>query len=164
MKAWLESLAARERVMVIVGAIALLLLLFYSLLWSPLRSGYLALQEGVGGQRETAVWMEQSAQTLAQLKRSRGPAASGLGGQSLLALADRTARSDKLGNALKKVEPEGRDSVKVWLEGASFDVLVGWLGTLNEKYGINVDSVTLERVSETAGRVNARITLQAPEL
>jgi general secretion pathway protein M len=164
MKAWLDSLSARERIMVIVGAIVLVLLLLYALVWSPVRSGYLELQEDVIGQRETAVWMQESAQRLAQLKSSRGSVASGLGGQSLLALADRTARTDGLGDALKRVEPEGSNSVKVWLEGASFDVVIGWLGSLSDKYGVNVDTVTLERVSGMAGRVNARLTLQAPEL
>ena len=163
MKAWLESLAARERIMVIVGATALVLFLLYALIWSPVRSGYLDLQESVAVKRDTAVWMQESAQRLAQLKRSRGPVARGLGGQSLLALADKTARSDGLADALKRVEPEGSNNVKVWLEGASFDVVISWLGSLSNKYGINVDTVTLERVSEMAGRVNARLTLQAPE-
>jgi general secretion pathway protein M len=163
MKAWLDSLAARERVMVMAGAVVLALFLLYALIWSPVRSGYLELQESVVGQRDTLVWMQQSAQQLAQLKRSRGAVASGLGGQSLLALADRTARADGLGDALKRVEPEGSSNVKVWLEGASFDVTVGWLASLSKKYGVNIDTVTLERVSETAGRVNARLTLQAPE-
>jgi general secretion pathway protein M len=163
MKAWLDSLAARERVMVIAGAAALVLFLIYALIWSPLRSGYLEMQETVVEQRDTAVWMEQSAQRLAQLKRSRGSAASGLRGQSLLAVADRTARSGGLADALKRVEPEGRDNVKVWLEGASFDVLVGWLAALGKQHGVSVNTATLERVSETTGRVNARLTLQAPE-
>ncbi len=164
MRAWLDSLAARERVMVVAGAIALVLFLLNALIWSPVRSGYLDLQESVAIKRDTAVWMQESAQRLMQLKRSRGPVASGLGGESLLALADRTARSDGLGDALKRVEPEGSNNVKVWLEGASFDVLVGGLGSLGNKYGINVDTVTLERVSEAAGRVDARLTLRAPEL
>lgn len=163
MKAWLDSLAPRERLMVIVAAIVLLLFLLYALIWSSIRSGYLELQETVAAQRDTAVWMQDSAQRLAQLKRSRGPATAGLGGQSLLALADGTARSSGLGDALKRVEPEGRNSVKVWLDNASFDVLIGWLVSLTNKYAISVDTITLERVSDSAGRVNARLTLQAPE-
>ncbi len=163
MKAWLASLAPRERVMVITGAVVLVLFLVYALAWSPLRSGYLELQNNVEVQRETALWMQENAQRLAQLKRTRGAAPSGLGGQSLLALADRTARSGGLGDALKRVEPEGSNNVKVWLEGASFDVLIGWLGSLGNKYGISADTVTMERVSDKSGRVNARLTLQAPE-
>lgn len=163
MKAWLESLAPRERVMVIAGAIVLVLFLLYALIWSPVRSGYHTIREDVAAQRETSIWMQESAQRLAQLKRTRGNTARGLGGQSLLALTDRTARSDGLGDALKRVEPEGSNNVKVWLEGASFDVLVRWLGSLSTNYGINADTVTMERVSDAAGRVNARLTLQAPE-
>jgi type II secretory pathway component PulM len=48
----------------------------------------------------------------------------------------------------------------VWLEGAPFDVLIKWLGTLSIQHGVDADTVTLER-SEAAGRVNARLTLEA---
>ena len=163
MKAWLESLGRRERLMVFAGAAAVLLLLVYSLLWSPLHEAYSRMQEDVLAQRETAQWMEQSAQRLQQLKQSRGPASGGLGGQSMLALADSSARAQGLAAALKRVEPESGGNVKVWLENAAFDTVVQWLGSLHAKYGIRADAVTMEQVSGMAGRVNARMTLQAPE-
>jgi len=164
MKAWLESLAPRERMMVIAAAALVALLLIYALIWSPIRSGYLDLQDSVAGQRDTAVWMQESAQLLAQLKGSGTGAARGLGGQSLLSLADSTARAGGLASALKRVEPEGGNSVRVWLDNAPFDKVVEWLGSLAERYGINADTVSMERVTDAAGRVNARLTLQAPEL
>jgi general secretion pathway protein M len=104
--------------------------------------------------------MQESAQTLTQLKRSSNNAAQGLGGRSLLSVADSTARAGGLGPALKRVEPEGSDSVRVWLEGAPFDVLVKWLGTLSTIHGVNAETVTMER-SDATGRVSARLTLQA---
>lgn len=162
MRAWLESLAPRERLMVIAAAAAVLLLLVYSLVWSPLRGGYLELRDSVAGQRDTAVWMQESAQTLARLRQS-GAGSKGLGGQSLLALADSTARAGGLASALKRVEPEGAASVRVWLDGASFDQVIQWLNGLADRYGVNADTVSLERVADAAGRVNARLTLQAPE-
>jgi general secretion pathway protein M len=163
MKAWFEGLAPRERLLVLAGSAALLLLLIYVLAWLPLRSAYHAMQEKVADQRETAVWMQESAQQLARLKGVRGPATQGLGGQSLLALADSSARADGLGDVLKRVEPDGSNSVKVWMDGASFDVLLRWLGNLNTRYGINIDTVTMESGANAAGRVNVRLTLQAPE-
>jgi len=164
MKAWLENLAPRERLMVMAAASLVGLLLAYALVWSPLRSGYLEMQDTVDGQRDTAAWMQDSARLLAQLKRNGVGAAQGLGGQSLLSLADSTARSGGLAGALKRVEPDGSDSVKVWLEGAPFDQLIQWLGSLAERYGVSVDTVSMERVADVAGRVNARLTLQAPGL
>ena len=160
MKAWLDNLDPRERMMAAVGAILLVLFLLYILVWSPLHSGYDSLRNTVDAQRTTAQWMQESAQTLKSLKRSSGRAAQGLGGRSLLSVADSTARAGGLGPALKRVEPEGSDSVRVWLDGASFDVLVKWLGTLSTIHGVNAETVTMER-SGTAGRVNARLTLQA---
>ena len=160
MKAWLDSLDARERMMLAAGVGLLVLFLFYILVWSPFHSGYDSLRNTVDEQRTTALWMQESAQTLTRLKRGSGRASQGLGGRSLLSVADSTARAGGLGPALKRVEPEGRDSVRVWLDGASFDVLVKWLGTLSTNFGINAETVTLER-SGTAGRVNARLTLQA---
>jgi general secretion pathway protein M len=163
MKAWLEGLAPRERLMVMAAAAVVVLLLLYSLVWSPLRGGYLELRDTVAMQRDTAIWMQESAQRLAQLKRS-GVRSQGLGGQSLLSLTDSTARAGGLASALKRVEPEGANSVRVWLEGASFDQLIQWLGSLAERYGVSADTVSLERVADALGRVNARLTLQAPEL
>jgi general secretion pathway protein M len=159
MRAWFDSLEARERMMVAAGSALLVLFLLYVLVWSPIHSGYDALRNNVEEQRATAVWMQESAQALASLKRNSGKAAQGLGGKSLLSVADSTARAGGLGPALKRVEPEGSDSVRVWLDGAPFDVLVKWLGTLST-LGVSTESATLER-GEATGRVNARLTLQA---
>lgn len=158
MRAWFDSLETRERMMVMAGSALLVLFLLYALVWLPVHSGYDALRNTVEEQRKTAVWMQESAQTLATLKRSSG--GPGLGGKSLLSVADSTARAHGLGPALKRVEPEGSDSVRVWLDGASFDVLVKWLGALSTLHGVGAESATVERSAAT-GRVNARLTLQA---
>jgi general secretion pathway protein M len=163
MRTWLEGLEPRERVMVMAGTAVLVVFLVFVLVWLPVRAGYNNLKASVAGQRDTAAWMQRSAQQLARLKRSGGTAPAGLGGRSLLAVTDSTARAGGLGAELKRVEPEGRDSVRVWLDGASFDVLVNWLVTLSSTHGIQVDNATLER-GEAAGRVNARLTLQATAL
>lgn len=163
MKDWFNGLDSREQLMVGVAAVVVVLFLLYLLVWAPLDNGHETLKTKVAAQRETVVWMEQSAQTLQQLKRTRGPGARGLGGKSLLAMADSTARSNGLGPALRRVEPEGSRNVRVWLENAPFDQVVKWLGTLHTTYGISTDSASLERVAETAGRVNARLSLQAPD-
>lgn len=160
MRAWFDRLDLRERMMLAAGGVLLVLFLLYIMVWSPLHSGYDTLKNSVEDQRATAVWMQESTQTLARLNRSSGRATRGLGGRSLLSVTDSTARAGGLGPALKRVEPEGSDSVRVWLDGASFDVMVKWLGTLSTVHGVDAVTVTLER-SGTAGRVNARLTLQA---
>ena len=86
--------------------------------------------------------------------------ASGLAGRSLLAVVDQSARSGGLGNAIKRIEPDGSKGVKVWLEGAPFDPMILWLGKLAKSFRIEPSMITLEPIGD--GRVNARLTLLEP--
>lgn len=160
MKDWLAGLEPRERVLVYAAAAVIGVLLVYSLFIQPLYSKYDKLVDSVDQQRETVQWMQQNAVTIRQLKGAGPAAGQGLAGRSLLSVADSEARSARLGPALKRVEPEGSDAVRVWLDGASFDELVGWLEVMSSRYGADVDTITLER-AEAAGLVNARLTLRA---
>ena len=159
MKNWLAGLEPRERALVYAVTVFVGLFLLYAIFIKPLYSKYDKLVDSVDQQRETVQWMQQSVATIRQLKGS-GPAAEGLAGRSLLSVTDTAARAARLGPALKRVEPEGSDAVRVWLDAASFDALVGWLEVMSSRYGANVDTITLER-AEAAGLVNARLTLRA---
>jgi len=160
MKEWLAGLEPRERMLVYAAAVVVGVILVYAIFIQPLYSKYDKLVDSVDQQRETVQWMQQNAVTIRQLKGAGPAAGQGLAGRSLLSVADSEARSARLGPALKRVEPEGSDAVRVWLDGASFDELVGWLDVMSSRYGADVDTITLER-AEAAGLVNARLTLRA---
>lgn len=160
MKEWLAGLEPRERMLVYAAAAVVGVILVYAIFIQPLYSKYDQLVDSVDQQRETVQWMQQNAVTIRQLKGAGPAAGQGLAGRSLLSVADSEARSARLGPALKRVEPEGSDAVRVWLDGASFDELVGWLDVMSSRYGADVDTITLER-AEAAGLVNARLTLRA---
>lgn len=160
MKEWLAGLEPRERMLVYAAAAVVGVILVYAIFIAPLYSKYDKLVDSVDQQRETVQWMQQNAVTIRQLKGAGPAAGQGLAGRSLLSVADSEARSARLGPALKRVEPEGSDAVRVWLDGASFDELVGWLEVMSSRYGADVDTITLER-AEAAGLVNARLTLRA---
>ena len=159
MKDWLAGLAPRERIIVYAAAALLAVILVYAILVQPLYSKYDKRVSSVAQQRDTVQWMQQNAVTVSKLKGAN-PAAEGLAGRSLLSVTDAAARAAKLGPALKRVEPEGSDAVRVWLDAAAFDVVVGWLEVMSSRYGADVDTITLER-AEAAGRVNVRLTLRA---
>jgi general secretion pathway protein M len=162
MKAWLAGLEPRERLMVYVAAGLLALMLAYLLLLRPFHTGFDRLKSGVEEQRETLQWMQQSAARVKQLQLAGATAGDGLGGRSLLSATDAAARAAGLGPSLKKVEPDGSHGVRVWLDGAKFDDIVGWLDIMDSRYGADVDTITLER-GASPGLVNARLNLQIPK-
>ena len=61
MKEWFAGLEARERIMLLSGAVVLAMFLVYLLVWHPVHSGYERLKSSIAEQRTTAVWMQESA-------------------------------------------------------------------------------------------------------
>ena len=111
-------------------------------------------------QQSLKLWMQQAAAEAKQLRG--GASASGGGGdehRSLLALVDQTAKQSQLAQAVKRIQPDGQDVVRVNLEQASFDDVVKWLGNLQRVYGVSVVDAAIDRQTD-AGRINARLTLK----
>ena len=162
MKAWQqvneywEGLQPRERLALAVGAVALLAALIYFSLWQPLMSAREEMRQEVTQQRALLRWMSGTASEAQQLRGS-GAGSAALGGQSLLSLVDQSARKAGMGGVVKRVEPDGKQ-VRIWLDGASFDKLVGWLEKLERDNGVHVVNATIERTG-SSGVVNARLRL-----
>ncbi len=161
MKVWFMNLEARERMFLVTGAVALLAFLLYLGMWRPLATSVVELKTSVGVQRATVQWMLRSAGEVRARQAGGNSTRPGLAGRSLLAVVDQSARGVGLGSVLKRVEPEGSDAVRVWLEKAPFDKLITWIAGLSEKRGVAVRAITVERQNEN-GWVNSRVTLIEP--
>lgn len=162
MKEWFYGLQERERLLVGGGAVVLLMLILYLFIWEPVASKYTDLRDSVEVQKETLTWMQQASAQIRVLQRASGGGPRGLGGRSLLAVVDQSARSGGLAAAIKRIEPDGSKGVKVWFEGAAFDPMIIWLGDLTRRYSIEASLITLEPIGN--GRVNARLTLLEPAI
>jgi general secretion pathway protein M len=73
-------------------------------------------------------------------------------------LVDRVGHESGLGDALRGTQPSGVTGVRVQLEAAPFDTLMQWLATLEQRYGLAIESITIDRTAQ-AGVVNASVTL-----
>lgn len=159
MKDWWDGLGTRERLILAAGALIVVPLLLWALLWRPLVGGVERLERDVEAQREQLRWMQNAAAEINQLRGS-GAQAAGLGGRSLLAVVDQSARGAGLGSGLKRIEPESADAVRVRLEGVSFDAVVTWLDELSRQFGVYASLVSIERET-TPGQISVRLTLHA---
>ncbi len=162
MKAWFASLDPRERNALIFGGVLLTMVLVYALLWQPFSARAARLEQAVQEQRALKLWMQNAAQEAQLLRMTQVPASmkAGMGGQSLLAVVDQAARKDRLGAALKRIEPEGTSIVRVWFEQAIFDDMLLWLGDLQNTYGVRITSISIDHQGGSAGSVNARVELE----
>jgi general secretion pathway protein M len=154
-RTWYDGLQPREQRTVAFGgvAVALLILVF----------GILSLQSAVSSavkrnetKREDLAWMQANAPEI-RAAGNRLPADTG---EAPVVLVDRVGREAGLAGALRGTQPSGT-GVRVQLEAAPFDTLIVWLATLDERYGLAIESITLDRAARP-GVVNASITFTQP--
>lgn len=157
MKQYWANLQPRERQTLLGGGIALALILLYGLVIDPFQQELARLETSVEMQTKELAWMRQSSAEVKRLRSSK-PAARHVAGQSLMSMVDASARSSGLSGAIKEIKPEGQ-GVKVRLEQVAFDDMLRWFDQLNDKQGVGVTGLVMERLAQP-GRVNASVVLE----
>lgn len=159
--AWWQAREAQERRVLVVGGIVVALMLAWAFVWYPLGQAQARLATRLAVQQQDLAFMQRAGTELASLRNKGGTTRATRGGQSLLALADASARKAGLGATLKRIEPIDEHRVRLEFAGAGFDSLAAWLDGLQRDYGIATEDVSIDR-SAGDGIVTARLTLQEP--
>lgn len=155
MKFSLDTLNERERRMVLFGGVAAVVLLIFGVLL-PLDSSVTKAQQRVGQKQADLAWMQAVGPELA----AAGPTVARPSTQeSLLVVVDRAAREAGLGGSLTSSEPQGQGLLRVRLEKAPFDIMIGWLARLADQNGISVDTANVDNAG-TPGIVTASLVLR----
>jgi general secretion pathway protein M len=151
LSAWYAGLEQRERRMLTIGAAVLAALILFGGILLPLESATSAALAARAARRDDLAWMRANAPEV-----QAGSASLLETGEAPMVLVDRVGREAGLGSAMRGTQPSG-NGVHVQLEAAPFDLLIGWLGTLEERYGLAIDSISIDRTPQP-GLVNANIT------
>jgi general secretion pathway protein M len=148
------TLSARERRLVMAGAVLAALIVVFGIL-VPLDRSVAQAKERLAKKHADLSWMQSVAPELAAT--APPPTASG---ESLLVIIDRSARESGLASSMAGSEPGGANTLSIRLEKAPFDSLIGWLARLSQQNGVLVDSATIEKAG-APGLVNAAIVLHS---
>ncbi|MCU7904295.1 MAG: type II secretion system protein M [Candidatus Thiodiazotropha sp. (ex Epidulcina cf. delphinae)] len=158
MKQWWQSKTPQEHLALILTAAAVLLLLLYLLLWRPFSQSLETKALLIKSQQTTLDWMQGNL-GLVQKLRSRQKSGAGSSNEALLTVVDRTAKKIRLRQRIQRIKPQGDKAVQLWIEQAPFDTLMLWLSQLTQGYGIEIESLNIDR-QEKPGLVNARLVLR----
>jgi general secretion pathway protein M len=152
LRAWYEGLQAREQRMVAFGGVALALIILFGGILLPLQTALSSAQSRNDTKRQDLAWMRANAAEV----RAAGNQLPVDAGEPAVVVVDRVGRAAGLTDALRGTQPSG-SGVRVQLEGAPFDTVVTWLATLDQRYGLSIDSITVDRTLKP-GLINASIT------
>lgn len=157
LKSW-RKLQSRERLIVGWGAIAIVAIVGYSLVWQPWHAALDHMQTVLPQKRVDLVWMRQQAE---RVKQGGGRPDRQVRGanQSLMAVVEQTARAGGIKDAIQQMVPrQNNQEVSVVLEGASFNQWVRWIDTLQQQYSVSIKQLTADRESEKPDSAEIRVT------
>ena len=151
---WLDTLSARERNLVYVAGGLLAIAAVYLVLVMPFQVSGQKMAARVEKKSADLAWMQAAAP---QAMAAAGIARSA-NGESLVVLVARTAREAGLGESLRDQSPDGNAGLRLRIEAASFDTLMTWLASLQQQYGVTIESATIDAAAP--GLVNATLSLK----
>ncbi len=160
MKEWLDSLAYRERVMVLVCAVVVIIALLWLLVWKPLDSRHDALRSSVADWETGLAQLQRVAELQGSGSTGAGSVPQGVD-QTPVIIVDTTLRARGLSGALRRSQPTTSTGIRVEFENVAFNSLVLWLGDLSARYGMDVQAGSLSVPPQAEpGRINATLTLE----
>lgn len=159
MKAWLESLAPRERALVLGGVAVALLVIVYLALVEPMARAYDERERRVAELESEIEWMRDAAARVRALGGAAPAADDGERRPPYLAV-DRALRESGLPRP-ERLEPVGSRGARMEIDGVAFDRLVGVLTRLRAAERLRVERARFERVAP--GRVDASVDLERLE-
>jgi len=162
-RARFEALEPREQKLVGAAGVLIALAILYGGIWQPFAKARARHESELEAAHAIA-----NSLVLAQAEvLSRGARGGGGGGVigsgvSLLSAVDQASKSGTLSKPPSRLQPDGENQVRVWLEDTQFDTLMRWMYELQNNYGLKIDVADIER-QPTPGLVNARLSLTRPQ-
>jgi general secretion pathway protein M len=157
LRTWYAGLQPREQRVVLVGAIVLGVIVLIGGILLPLQSAVSNAMQGREARRDDLAWMRINAAEVRAASALLPPET----GEAPVVVVDRVGREAGLASALRGTQPSAT-GVRVQLEAAPFDTMITWLETLDRRYGLAIESITVDR-NGAPGMVNASITFSQPK-
>jgi general secretion pathway protein M len=157
LRIWYTGLQQREQRVVLIGAILLSVMVLVGGILLPLQSALSSVVQGTETKRDDLAWMHLHAAEVRAASALLPPDT----GEAPVVVVDRVGREAGLASALRGTQPSAT-GVRVQLEAAPFDTMITWLETLDRRYGLAIESITVDR-NVAPGMVNASITFAQPK-
>lgn len=153
----LAGLSPRERIIVILGGAAALVIVVYSLVWQPWQAELERLRSQVPAKQQTLDWMQAQAARIERLTEQLDEQ-SATSGLPLLTLVERNANQVEMREVITRMSPgDETDQVRVWIDKVAFDRWLRWVDALSRS-GIDVTEANIDRSAPNL--VSIRTTLQ----
>lgn len=144
-----QQLNAREKLLVSISAVLLIIAMFYWLVWSPLNTSIEKGKASITSQESLLAWVKKNSNRAIQLRQSAGKNAVFNG--TLTQAVNQSASRIKI--KVSRMQPQG-DELQVWVDQAPFNDVLSWLQSL-ESSGIQILDIDIAE-TDAPGQIKIR--------
>ena len=155
---WWRGLAARERLVLMLGGGVLFAVLYGVLLLEPLQQRVESLDKSRRAEAATLAWLEAQRGLVASYAQAPAPVNDG---RSVLAVMNEAASAAGIAGQLKRITPLDESQIIAGFEDVPYGGFMRWLQTLTLERGARVLRLRMER-RPVAGLVSVELTLGFP--
>lgn len=159
MKEWWINLSLREKQYVSLGTVAVLILLFYSLIWSPLSNKVISMRGQIQRNEQLLAWIQTADKQIQLVEKNLQQSASS-SSTSLLSTTQNLINESTLSSQLSQLRQADSDSVQLSFKQVDFDKLIAWLAETSKTQRFVVSQLTVTP-SPSPGIVSAELTLKS---
>lgn len=146
LQSWWQSISPREQRLVAISGVLVLVGGIYWGLIQPMQQQVSQAKQARQNEKQTLGWVERKADEIVQLRASSGIIANAQPLNQAVASSAGRYRIE-----LIRVQPRD-DMLQVWIKPVPFNQLIDWLDFLQEKQGIGVEFLDIDR-DKQAGTV-----------
>jgi len=142
MKEWWRELAIREKQMIVLGSLVLIIILIYEIIWSPLHTANQNLRVKIQHQQNTLQYMQSADLQIQQLLKIMAQK-NNKNVQTLLSTLQTAIKQSGFPQNVTQLRQAENDSVQIILSKVNFDQLIIFLNGLWQKQGLIVSQITV---------------------
>jgi type II secretory pathway component PulM len=159
LKEWWLALAPREKYVVALGSVTVVLFLIYEIIWSPLVDGAANMRKRITTDQKTLAWMQSADKELTKLQQQSRASTTSLSPVALLAVLQKKMQQAGFDEAAVQLKQSSNDSVEIHFQKVPFDSIMKLLLSTVKEFNLTVTQMSA--VAETTpGVVNADLVLR----
>jgi type II secretory pathway component PulM len=158
MKEWWNNLGLREKQLLSLGGIFLILFLLYEIIWSPISTHNASLRSDIAHNQKLLIWMEEADGHIQSLQKMLQTTTSTMSSAALLSLLQKEVNQSPFANNLQQLNQAENNAVRITFQKINFDALITWLTAIWKKDNLTVKQITVAP-NGSAGIVDVTIVL-----
>ena len=159
MKNWYNTLAPRERTLVLYGSIFSMIIIFWMFIIDPLMSNHTKLNNNINIQQKKLEIMQSQSIQVKQLQQgNKKPIANSNGNPQQL--VERSLQTWRLKPQLERMQSQGNNGVRLSLKNVNADRAIRFLYELEDKYALSITNLVISNDKKEAGFADIRLTVK----